>query len=416
MDDLRNILNIFQFLIKIRCWWWFLLGLLAFFSAFVFLDEKTQSLASAEQKVALPVEYDFSSEDIEISSTRYRTNIIPFMQEGLDRYIKANASPISGAIVVDVKTGNILAFNQGRSPAQWEVGTDKIHTLLYNKFPAASLFKTVVASAVVDIYDLSPDKQLGLTHGCGTVQPTGSWLIDEVSSVKRSISLRKAYGNSCNAFFAKLAVNTVGLDAVTKYAEKFGWNKTVPADFETRVSSFSPPSVTRSSVQSVGKYAAGFGLVGLSPVHAAWQTLAIANEGLALPLRMFKDNKITQKPERIISPQVARTIKNIMGSTVNGGTASYAFRRGKYRALRSEVGGKTGTLSGKTPEGINTWFAGMYPLSDPQIVVVTIVVLEDLWHIKAPHLAAEAFSLWKDYKKQQASMTALKPEESKSTH
>ncbi len=410
-----KVLKIFRFFYRIKV---FIIFISALIGVFLLIDSKSETQAK-EVAVEIPVEPDFSDGALLTKGSRKTTNIIDFMQEGLDRYIKANASPIAGAIVVDVKTGNIIAFSQGRSPTQWESGADRVHTLLHSKFPAASLFKTVVASAVLDIFNLSPDKMLGLAHGCGNVQPTGSWLIDEVSSVRKSISLRKAYGNSCNAFFAKLAVNTVGVDAITKYAEKFGWNKEIPADFQTRVSTFNPPSVTGSSVQSVGKYAAGFGMVGLSPVHAAWQTLAIANDGMALPLSMFKstDKKTREtKTVRIIPSHVAATIKDMMSSTVNGGTASFAFRRGKYRQLRSEVGGKTGTLSGKTPEGINTWFAGMYPMKDPEIVVVTIVVLEDLWHIKAAHLAAEAFSLWKDYKKQMSSMTALKPDESRSTN
>ena len=413
---LSNILKILRFFYKLR----FLVFLvLVILGVFVLLDDRTETLASSKAVEEIPVDPDFSDGSLLIKESRRPTHIVEYMQEGLDRYIKANASPIAGAIVVDVKTGNIIAFSQGRSPSQWEGSTDRVHTLLHPKFPAASLFKTVVTSAVLDIYDLSPDKMLGLTHGCGNVQPTGSWLIDEVSSVRKSISLRKAYGNSCNAFFAKLAVNTVGVDAITKYAEKFGWNKEIPADFQTRASTFNPPSVTGSSVQSVGKYAAGFGMVGLSPVHAAWQTLAIANDGVALPLSMFKgtDKKMRDSQKvRVIPAKVALTIKDMMSSTVNGGTASFAFRRGKYRALRHEVGGKTGTLSGKTPEGINTWFAGMYPINNPEIVVVTIVVLEDLWHIKAAHLAAEAFSLWKDYKKQLSSMTALNPDESRSTN
>ena len=410
-----KILKIFRFFYKIKV---FIIFISALIGVFLLIDSKSETQAK-EVAVEIPVEPDFSDGVLLTKGSRKTTNIIDFMQEGLDKYIKANASPIAGAIVVDVKTGNIIAFSQGRSPTQWESGADRVHTLLHSKFPAASLFKTVVTSAVLDIYNLSPDKMLGLAHGCGNVQPTGSWLIDEVSSVRKSISLRKAYGNSCNAFFAKLAVNTVGVDAITKYAEKFGWNKEIPADFQTRISAFNPPSVTGSSVQSVGRYAAGFGMVGLSAVHAAWQTLAIANDGMALPLSMFKstDKKTREvKTVRILPSHVATTIKDMMSSTVNGGTASFAFRRGKYRQLRSEVGGKTGTLSGKTPEGINTWFAGMYPMKDPEIVVVTIVVLEDLWHIKAAHLAAEAFSLWKDYKKQMSSMTALKPDESRSTN
>ena len=87
--------------------------------------------------------------------------------------------------------------------------------------------------------------------------------------------------------------------------------------------------------------------------------------------------------------------------TVLGGTATYAFRKGKIRKYRRIIGGKTGTLSGSNPKGITTWFTGIMPIEEPEVVVSAVVIIEDFWKFKAPNLAAEALSLFQKYKKTQ---------------
>jgi cell division protein FtsI/penicillin-binding protein 2 len=92
-----------------------------------------------------------------------------------------------------------------------------------------------------------------------------------------------------------------------------------------------------------------------------------------------------------------------MESTVLAGTATNAFKRGRLKLLRNEVGGKTGTLTGSNPQGLTTLFAGMYPIENPEIAVTAIVLLENLWKFKASNLAAEGFMAYYDYKLQTSS-------------
>jgi len=98
----------------------------------------------------------------------------------------------------------------------------------------------------------------------------------------------------------------------------------------------------------------------------------------------------------IYSPDTAARLMDVMRSTVHGGTASHAFGKGRYRTIANEVGGKTGTLNGRTPAGLTSLFIGFYPVSNPKIAVASIVVLEDRYLFKAPQLAAEAILAWKD--------------------
>lgn len=324
--------------------------------------------------------------------------IVPEIQEQLDVYIRDHGNPIAAVVLIDVKTGGILAMSQGRDPKEWGATT---HSALHTGFPTASLFKTIVAAAGFEIADLEANAPIGLTGGCADVAPQGSWMRQGDGRYTSNMTLHRAYGHSCNGFFAKIAVNQIGLGSIAAIAKRFGWDgQSIPADFSVPISPIRYPNPTTSSVHTVGRFAAGFGYVGISAVHAAWQFLALANDGRARPVRLFKN--LAQVPvdgEALVSPETAREVRGLMDATVLGGTASFAFRNSKYRKLRHLAGGKTGTLTGHSPKGLTTWFAGMMPLQDPQVVVATVVILEDLWRFKASNLGAEAFSAYADHMK-----------------
>ena len=346
---------------------------------------------------------------IEVDGQDKVSTIDPTLQDHLTTFIAGKHSPIAAVAVIDIKTGDLLALAQGRDPAKWEGQT---HTGLYSGFPAASLFKTVVTAAAFELADIDASREFGLTGGCQHVRATGGWLDDKVQNHRNKMTLRRAYGQSCNGFFAKLAVNHLGLGIITDYARKFGWETGVPSDINMPASPFRPPLAHSSSVHAVGKYAAGFGYVGVNTIQAAWMMAMIANGGIARPVRVLKDTPIPPDPSlpRALSQETADRLLEVMDSTVRGGTASFAFRRGRHRRLRNLVGGKTGTLTGKQPFGLTTWFAGVMPLENPEIAVAAVVVLnDDLWFIKGPNLAAEAFLAYYDQKlKKDAAATAKK--------
>ena len=76
--------------------------------------------------------------------------------------------------------------------------------------------------------------------GCARVNPRGIWPPVESRRPSDGLSLRRAYGHSCNGFFAKLAVNSIGLGPLINMAHKLGWNSsTLASDF------FLPPSPLR---------------------------------------------------------------------------------------------------------------------------------------------------------------------------
>jgi peptidoglycan glycosyltransferase len=365
-----------------------------------------------------------------------KTTIVPKIQHALRQYIRHRGNPIAAVVLADVKSGKILAMTQGMDPKKWGATT---HSALHTEFPAASLFKTVTAAAAFEFTDMRSREPIGITGGCANIHPGGHWMKSRISRKVNRMNLSRAYGHSCNGFFAKIAVNNIGLGNILEMSQRFGWaGSPVTYDFNVKDSPINTPNPTSSSAQTVGRFAAGFGYVGISAVHAAWQALVIASNGKDRALQLFEresfpqgdgttidqaPNNPLQQPKsllesrQIISELSAKKVRDIMRSTILGGTASFAFRHGKPRKLRRQVGGKTGTLTGHFPEGLTTWFVGMAPIEKPQVVVASVVVLEDLWIFKAPSLAAEALVHYFAYEKEVSVAAAKrKAEESATAH
>ena len=332
------------------------------------------------------------------------TTIDPALQQRLTSYLADSHSPIGGVVVADVHTGSILAMAQGRRPDAWGGRT---HTALHAGFPAASLFKTVVATAAFEVVDLDANASVGLTGGCSHVRETGEWLRDHSPNDHSRMSMRTAFGKSCNGYFAKIGVNELGIGIITEFARRFGWETGVPADFKIEKSPFHPPVPQTASAHTVGSFAAGFGKVGLSAAHAAYIMLTIANRGAQVPLRLFRDSPLpppVAERRRIFGEDTADRLASVLDASVKSGTSAFAFRRGKYRRIQDIVGGKTGTLTGSSPHGLTSWFAGLAPKDAPEVVIGSVVLLEANWHIKGPNLAAEGLWSYFDLRLNQKAM------------
>lgn len=322
---------------------------------------------------------------LEERGSRRPLTVHPALQEHLQRFIAQRGNPVAAVVVVDVQTGAILALAQGRALPRWGQ-----HTALFTEFPAASLFKIVTSTAWLATAGTAAEAPLGFAGGCGEVRPDGTWIRE---NRHRKFSLKRAYALSCNGYYASIAVNHLGLGLITRYAQRLRFGTTVPADFFIPPSPLTPPRAANVSTHTVGEYAAGFGRVGISAMHAAWLHLVIASGGKLRRLKILRQHVHTDSmsKEQVIDAKSSAALLRIMTSTVNGGTASYAFRARKYRRLRRLIGGKTGTLYSKALGGINTWFAGLMPVDKPRVVVAAIVVIPNAWIIKGPNLAAEAF-------------------------
>lgn len=362
------------------------------------VGKKSPPLAQLTLPVELP-EITDDSTDITLvgqDGKSFVTTLNVRLQRNLEEFIKRRGDPIASVVVVEVKTGRILALAQGRTPNKWGA---TVHTGLYSGFPAASIFKVVPTAAALEVVEIDPTIDMSPPDRCANVNPHGLWLRNFAPG-NDGISLESAFAHSCNSFFAKLAVQYVGMGLIEQYADKFRWGRRrpIPSDFYIPASPIDFPVASESNIQTVGRFAAGFGRVGLSTMHAAWVNLVIANDGRSLPLLIKKYENGLDPVETdeapILDAQTSWKMRQIMHKTALNGTARSVFHRPRYRELLPHVGGKTGTLTSPELKAQVTWFVGPYPYENPKIIVSSVVVINGTWHIRGADLAAEALKLW----------------------
>ena len=327
---------------------------------------------SANATVKIPPTLNLQIKDgithIQTKTSQEPTWLNPTLQEKLSAYLKRSGSPIAAAALTTVKDGKVIALIQGQRPTSWK---PQSHTAVYPYFPAASIFKTITTIAALELEVRDPFSPVMLRGQCGKVDPRGAWLMNEPTRYSQYMTLARAYGLSCNNFFAKLALDRLGLGVINRYAKQFLWEKQVPADFYIPPSPLRSPSIIGSGAHTVGRYAAGFGMVGLSVMHAAWVHLTLARKGDPIPLKLFRSspNHSNQLP-RIVTEKTSEKYLKISKSTITRGTAKSVFYRWRYRRIRNQVGGKTGTLHSRHPEGLATWFVGMMPIKKQRILLI----------------------------------------------
>ena len=284
---------------------------------------------------------------------------------------RADANHVA-VVAMDPKTGAILAI-AGRSAS--------IPGIEYHSgFPAASLFKVVTAAAAVEEAGINSDSLVQFRGGTYTLN---QWnYLPNPRADRRFMSIGEAMGRSCNPVFGQIGLKYLNGSILVKYAEKFGFNKSLGLDVPLPRSTARIP---HNDSFEFSRTSAGFGEVTLSPIHAAALISGVGNNGL-LPRpylidRVADSDGITlekTQPEtiqRIVQPETSKTLLEMMRYTTTIGTSRREFMRGGRPALGDiEVAGKTGTLSGSNPQGLNNWFIGTAPMDNPELAVAVITV------------------------------------------
>ena len=99
----------------------------------------------------------------------------------------------------------------------------------------------------------------------------------------------------------------------------------------------------------------------------------IGNRGMRARPRLVKHVRVSRK--RVVSPRVARTVRDMMIGVVQGGTGTAAAIPGV------EVAGKTGTAELRPtaggpsdPKNTDAWFVAFAPASRPKVAVAVMLV------------------------------------------
>jgi len=277
--------------------------------------------------------------------------------------------------------------NQGRVLAYASTDPDRFPPT--RNYPAASLVKVITAAAVLD---RSPAAARIPCRFSGSPYRLTAARIDPPRR-GHEITLQRALATSNNQCLAQLAVHAVGLQTLIEALGRFGW-LSVPA----------PAHATGSADPGEGRYdlgRLGCGLAGcrITPLHAAQLAASLVHGELVTPRWIERvwdpDGRELLMPEpppgrEVITPAITNELRAMLVETTRNGTARRAFRKRNGQPLLGEVSvaGKTGSLSGKDPDGRYEWFIGVAPAENPRVVIAAVVVQTPRFWRTASQVAA----------------------------
>lgn len=314
-----------------------------------------------------PIEPPVNGEDVYLTLDIGLQEVV---EAALDRAMERTRAKSGSVVVVDPKTGEILAMaNRPADPS--DEGTPLTNHAVVDQFEPGSTFKVVTVSGLYDQGLAAPTDSLFCENGRWSregrtltdVHPYGWLTVEEVIE------------ESSNICAAKLA-DRLGPERLYEYARRFGFGLPTGLDFpgEPRGLLKRPDRWSNLTEASV---AMGYEVM-VTSIQMAMAYAAIGNGGELL--RPYLVRKIVapegrvdyearpQRVRRVMEPATARKVTQALIRVVEGGTA----RSAQMEVL--PVAGKTGTARKTGAHGYVTGrytasFAGFFPAVDPKYVV-----------------------------------------------
>jgi len=313
------------------------------------------------------------------------------------------------AVVLDVKTGEILAFVSvpsfdsnlfvnGISLTNWNTLLTDEKTPLTDKaisgqYSPGSTFKIVVALAALEAGTIDAKT----TSFCSGKMEFGGHLFHcwrHFGHGRQTVI--EALKNSCDIFFYEAALKT-GIDKIAEMSRRLGLGQIYDLGLENQKQGTIPDRRWKQEklkspwLQGETVIAGiGQGYVTVTPLQLATMLARVVNGGYAVTPAFIKKEQVKPAPSLGLSPENLALVKQGMFEVVNGlgGTAA----RAKFKDLKDiKLGGKTGTTQVRRislkerAEGIikdedlpwkyrnHAWFMAYAPHDAPRYAVAVIV-------------------------------------------
>jgi cell division protein FtsI/penicillin-binding protein 2 len=315
--------------------------------------------------------------DIILTIDRY---IQRLAEQELDETIKKHRAKSGDIIVMDVRTGAILAMasrpsfditNPDLANSRADVFKNRAVTDLYEP---GSVFKLVTAAAALNEGKVTPHT----TYVDNGVLKFEKWDIYNwdysAHGVQTVTELLQKSLNTGSAWLSQL----LGPETFYDYVRLFGFGQETGIGLGGEAAgSIRDWEHAQWSVVDMATNSFGQGL-SATPLQVITAVAAIANDGLLMHPHVVKEiagpkgQNVTQpRPVRqVIKPETARTLSNIMKTVVDNISAA--------QVPGYDAAGKTGTSSIARGSSYSTdtfiaSFAGFIPLSQPQVAILVKV-------------------------------------------
>jgi cell division protein FtsI (penicillin-binding protein 3) len=308
---------------------------------------------------------------------------IQFMvEQALDRAVKASQARSGMALVIDNRTGEILALanNPTFDPNNLQEITHEnlSNAAVQQVYSPGSVFKLLTYGAAFE-RDILASPNDEIDSGNGTIEVAKHRFRD--SHAIGRVTAAKAFAHSSNVCAIKTALR-VGKENFYQSIQDFGFGSRTGVELPAETNGI-VRKVERWNGDSLASMSIGYE-IGVTALQMATAFATIANDGVRIQPHIIKeirqsDDQVVSKAQpqqkRVVSVETARDLKVLMREVVTGGTGKRAQLEGYTSA------GKTGT-AWKFDEKLKkvnsakyvSSFIGIAPADDP---VVTIAVVMD---------------------------------------
>ena len=310
-------------------------------------------------------------------------SIQSFCERAMRECIEVNNAKAVHCLVMDVKTGAILAMaskpdydpnNPPRNDVETLQQLMRI-SLICDAYEPGSTFKILTAAAAIDAKVTTPEDHFycsaKITVDGDTIRCWGN--------PHGAQTLREGILNSCNPVFVELALR-MGQDTFYRYLRAFGLGVktgiTLPGEGAGIL-------INAQRVKNVDLARIGFGQsIAVTPIQLLTAASAVVNGGKLMKPYLVKavispEGRVLETTAATlvatpISPETSTKMREMLEATVREGGGKNAYIAG-YR-----IGGKTGTAQvykdGKIARDVHIGsFLGFAPADNPQFAILVIV-------------------------------------------
>lgn len=188
------------------------------------------------------------------------------------------------------------------------------------------------------------------------------------------VTLKEAMAHSCNTAFAQIGTQ-LDKKKMFQLCESMLFNRSLQLNFPYKQSRYLLNE--QSSDKDVPQTVIGQGDIGMTPLHLAMITSAIANSGTIMKpylvdqIQTYDGQTVTKFTGKsygtVMSIQEAKILTDMMKEVVNTGTGT-RLKNNSY-----SVACKTGTAEYEEGKNPHSWCTAFAPADNPKIVVCVIV-------------------------------------------
>jgi cell division protein FtsI (penicillin-binding protein 3) len=312
------------------------------------------------------------------------TNLQYDAEHALEEAVQRTHARTGSLVAMNPYTGDILAlanyptYDPNYPLKPHEPASDRSNLAVSAPFEPGSVFKVITLSAALETTPLTPDSIINC--GGGTMKLMGRVIHDAPGDRFASLSMADVLAHSSNIGAINIGLR-VGKDNMYEYVRRFGFGRKTGIDLPGESSGMLRRKQNWEAT-SLASVAMGHE-VGATSIQLAQAGAIVANGGLMVKPRIVNSRQKPgaaaeilpqEKPQRIIAPETAIKMRQMMEGVVLHGTGRKAILHG-YTS-----GGKTGSAQiydFKTrtyTHAYNASFVGFAPVSNPQIVIAVTLI------------------------------------------